>query len=66
MSEGLPRCASSCCVRFVRTASTIPGVTRIALVGSLATMKANPKDAMSWSPSPMTLTLRGWQLLDEH
>ena len=48
MSEGLPPLREFLLrevLRFVRTASTIPGVTRIALVGSLATMKANPKDA---------------------
>ena len=48
MSEGLPPLREFLLrevLRFVRTASTIPGVTRIALVGSLATMKPNPKDA---------------------
>jgi len=30
---------------FVRSASKLCGVTRIALIGSLATSKANPKDA---------------------
>ncbi len=30
--------------RFVRAASAIPGVLRIALVGSIVTDKANPKD----------------------
>jgi len=32
-------------LRFVRSARRCPGVTRISLVGSLATAKANPKDA---------------------
>ena len=32
-------------LRFVRSASSISGVTRIALVGSLITGKPNPKDA---------------------
>ena len=32
-------------LRFVRVASTCPGVIRIALVGSLVTNKSNPKDA---------------------
>jgi hypothetical protein len=48
MSEGLPPLREFLLrevLRFVRTASTIPGVTRIALVGSLATTKPNPKDA---------------------
>jgi len=30
---------------FTRAACSIPGMTRIALIGSLATEKANPKDA---------------------
>jgi hypothetical protein len=32
-------------LEFIRAAHTIPGVTRIALVGSLLTAKAYPKDA---------------------
>jgi predicted nucleotidyltransferase len=31
-------------LRFIRTASTIPGVRRIALMGSIVTEKLNPKD----------------------
>ena len=30
---------------FVRAAQRLPGITRIALIGSLTTNKANPKDA---------------------
>ena len=48
MSEGLPPLREfllSEVLRFVRTASTIARATRIALLGSLATMKPNPKDA---------------------
>jgi hypothetical protein len=48
MNEGLPPLREFLLrevLRFVRTASSIPGVTRIALVGSLATTKPNPKDA---------------------
>jgi hypothetical protein len=30
--------------RFVRSASTIPGVRRIAVIGSIVTVKPNPKD----------------------
>ena len=30
---------------FVRAAKRLPGITRIALIGSLTTNKANPKDA---------------------
>ena len=29
---------------FVRTAQRLPGITRIALIGSLPTIKADPKD----------------------
>jgi hypothetical protein len=48
VSEGLPPLREFLLrevLRFVRTASTSPGVTRTALVGSLATTKPNPKDA---------------------
>src|SRR5262245_45892134 len=31
-------------IRFVRTVSKVPGVRRIALIGSILTSKANPKD----------------------
>jgi hypothetical protein len=31
--------------RFIRAARTVPGVTRVAVIGSLATDKASPKDA---------------------
>lgn len=48
MNEGLPPLRDLLLrevLRFVRTAGSIPGVTHIALVGSLTTTKPNPKDA---------------------